>query len=273
MSNANQPPSVELERSPQARQLAERALVNLLHGLGEEDTGIVILGGLVPEVLTDGQEPPAPTHLGTTDVDLVLVTHLTLDVDLGHIERALEGMEFQPSDYNWRWRGGFGGPAVKIEFLCDLDTRREFEEVELVGCGRLIAQNLRGTGFVTRDWAWRRLDSTLADGSAVSVNARFAQLAGYLLSKLVAARTRGAEKDFYDLAYGFLTPPARRASRPNRCGRRRRKARPSSAPMLSPPRLSSSPRSAAARDLEPLRSLAGLAKQDRGRLLQHPAPG
>lgn len=34
--------------------------------------------------------------------------------------------------------------------------------------------------------------------------ARFARLGGYLLSKCVAARHRGSEKDFYDLAYVLL---------------------------------------------------------------------
>ena len=194
----------ERERSPEAREFAERALVGLLHGLDGIATEIVVLGGLVPEVLTSGQDPPAPTHLGTTDVDILLVTHLTLETDLGHIERALAGIGFEPVNEGWRWRGRFGGPPVKIEFLCDLETRREFETVELRGCENLVAQNLRGTGYVARDWSWRQLEAVLPDGRTVSVQARFAQLSGYLLSKLVATRNRGADKDFYDLAYVLL---------------------------------------------------------------------
>jgi hypothetical protein len=195
---------IELERSPAARELAERALVSLLHGLDRPETEIIVLGGLVPEVLTSGQDPPAPTHLGTTDVDILLVTLLTLEADLGHVERALERMGFKPVDQNWRWRGSFGGPPVKIEFLCDLETHAEFEHIPLRGCDLLTAQNLRGTGYVTRDWAWKQLQAELPNGEVASVRARFAQLGGYLLSKFVAARTRGAEKDFYDLAYVLL---------------------------------------------------------------------
>jgi len=194
----------ELERSPEARELAERALVGLLHGLDEIATEIVVLGGLVPEVLTSGQDPPAPAHLGTTDVDILLVTHLTYEKDFEHVEAALGDMDFRPVNEGWRWRGRFGGPAVKIEFLCDLETKREFEMVPLRGCKDLVAQNLRGTGYVARDWSWRQLEATLPDGRAAAVRARFAQLSGYLLSKIVAARTRGAEKDFYDLAYVLL---------------------------------------------------------------------
>jgi hypothetical protein len=72
-----------LERSPAARALAERALVAMLAALDGEDAEIVVLGGLVPEVLVGGQEPPVPGHLGTTDVDILLVSHLTLEEDLG----------------------------------------------------------------------------------------------------------------------------------------------------------------------------------------------
>ena len=40
----------ELERSPQARELAENALVRLLDALGERELDLVVLGGLVPEL-------------------------------------------------------------------------------------------------------------------------------------------------------------------------------------------------------------------------------
>lgn len=197
------PIGVELARSPEARKLAERALVGLLHGLEDDELEIVVLGGLVPEILTQGQDPPAPTHLGTTDVDLLLVTHLVVDANLGPIEKSLEAMGFAPVN-GWRWRGRVGRHVVKVEFLCDLDSRPEFEAVALPGCERLVAQNLRGTGYVSRDWSWEELSSTLQDGRAIVVEARFARLGGYLLSKCVAARHRGAEKDFYDLAYVLL---------------------------------------------------------------------
>jgi hypothetical protein len=195
---------VKLERSPEARALAEQALAWLLHNLNGDDVEIVVLGGLVPEILTRGQDPPVPQHLGTTDVDLLLVTHIPVGGDLGPVENALKSMGFSPVDAGWRWRGRVDGQPVKIEFLCDLDTEPEFKFIELNGCSELGAQNLRGTGYVSRDWAWEELKATLPDGSIVEVAARFARLGGYLLSKCVAARTRGAEKDFYDLAYVLL---------------------------------------------------------------------
>jgi hypothetical protein len=155
---------IELERSPGARILAERALVALLHELGEQDVEMVVLGGLVPEILTRGQDPPAPLHLGTTDVDVLLVTQVTVDTNLGSVESALRKIGFGPDEHGWRWRGRVEGRSVKIEFLCDLETRREFEHVPLAGCTDLVAWNLRGTGYVTQDWAHERITAQLADG-------------------------------------------------------------------------------------------------------------
>lgn len=198
------PRDKELQRSPAARVLAERALVTLLDALDGRDAEIIVLGGLVPEVLVGGQDPPAPGHLGTTDVDILLVSHLTVDEDLGHVELALKAIEFKPAEGGWRWRGQVDGRSVKMEFLCDLATAREHETIGIEGCDQLRAQNLRGTGYVAEDWAWEPLTATLPSGKETEVKARFARLGGYLLSKLTAARTRGAPKDFYDLAYVLL---------------------------------------------------------------------
>lgn len=194
----------ELERSPEARALAEQALAGLLLGLGDEDVEIVVLGGLVPEILTRGQNPPAPNHLGTTDVDILLAMHVIPELDLGPVETALEKLGFAPDGEGWRWRGPVRERTMKIEFLCDLESEKEHEVIRPPGCARLAAKNLRGTGYVSRDWAWETVTATLPDGREVSAEARFARLGGYLLSKCVAARTRGADKDFYDLAYVLL---------------------------------------------------------------------
>lgn len=195
----------EPERSPAARVLAERALVSLMATLDNENLDLIVLGGLVPEVLVGGQDPPAPVHLGTTDVDLLLTARLATDQDLGGLEAALRAIGFSPFEKYWRWRGEVSERAVKIEFLCDLEDRADEIEVELPGCETLVGWNLRGTGFVAADWQWQTL--TGADpvsGEEIRVRVRFAGLCGYLLSKLVAARTRGAEKDFYDLVYVLL---------------------------------------------------------------------
>jgi hypothetical protein len=188
-------------RSPQARARAELALVRLLHELGDHDPFLVVLGGLVPEVLA-GDETTVD-HLGTTDVDMLLITHVNPDADLGPVESALKRMHFDPApnDDGWRWRGSIDGTVVRLEFLCDLPDHREGEVIRPRGCTDLAAANLRGTGYVAHDHAREDLTGRLADGTAVTVRARFAGLQGYLLSKCVAVRTRAATKDYYDLVY------------------------------------------------------------------------
>lgn len=190
------------QRSRQTRARAELALVRLLHALGNEDIFLVVLGGLVPEVLSRGGAL-VPEHLGTTDVDVLLIAHVDLDADLGSVERALERLDFKPDprEDGWRWRGPIDRVSVKLEFLCDLPDYREGEVVRPSGCRVLSAQNLRGTGYVARDFTWEELSGELADGTEVTVRGRFAGLEGYLLSKCVAVRTRAATKDYYDLAY------------------------------------------------------------------------
>ncbi len=196
----------EEERSPEARARAESALVRLLHEIGDEAPFLVVLGGLVPAVLARDTAGVIPEHLGTTDVDVLLVSHIDPDADLGVVERALEALQFKPDPEQdgWRWQGSIDSTPVRIEFLCDLSQYREGESVRPNGSRRLGAANLRGTGYVAHDFQWEDITGELADGTEARVSVRFAGLQGYLLSKCVALRSRAATKDYYDLAYVLL---------------------------------------------------------------------
>lgn len=193
------------ERSRETRARAELALVRLVHELRDEDVFMVVLGGLVPQVLVR-DDALIPEHLGTTDVDMLLVTQVDPDADLGGVERALNRIDFRPDHGadGWRWRGAVQGATVKLEFLCDLPDHREHEVVRPRGCTHLVAANLRGTGYVASDLSWEQLSGETADGTRVTVTVRFAGLEGYLLSKCVVARMRAVTKDYYDLVYVLL---------------------------------------------------------------------
>jgi hypothetical protein len=196
----------EEERSPEARARAESALVRLLHEIGDEAPFLVVLGGLVPAALAADTPDVIPEHLGTTDIDVLLVSDVDPDADLGVVERALEALQFEPDPEQdgWRWQGTIDSTPVRIEFLCDLSQYREGESVRPNGSRRLGAANLRGTGYVAHDFQWEEITGELADGTKVQVSVRFAGLQGYLLSKCVALRSRAATKDYYDLAYVLL---------------------------------------------------------------------
>ncbi|MGH2880219.1 MAG: hypothetical protein ACRDK4_11515 [Solirubrobacteraceae bacterium] len=193
------------QRSRGARALAERALVRLLHELHDDHIRLIVLGGLVPEILA-AEDDSAPEHLGTTDVDILLITQVDPATNLGAVERALERIAFEPDTTSdgWRWRGPVDGATVKMEFLCDLPNHREGEIIQPSGCARLAAANLRGPGYVAHDFSPHPLTAQLGDGRPVTVNAHFAGIEGYLLSKCVALRARAATKDYYDLVYVLM---------------------------------------------------------------------
>lgn len=194
------------DRSRAARAKAQNALVALLHELRDFDPPLIVLGGLVPDMLTRDQEILAPQHLGTTDVDVLIDFQVAIDKDLGFIEAALIRLGFSPkagSD-GWRWIGKIDGAAIKLEFLCELDNEPAETVIRPVGCTVLGAVNLRGTGFVREDWHVQELTGRSRVGEIVTVNARVAGLCGYLLAKAVAVRERGMEKDYYDFAYVLL---------------------------------------------------------------------
>lgn len=200
----------DLQRSAASREVAETALVWLLHELRDESANLIVLGGLVPEALTRDQVPPVTPHLGTTDVDLLLIAQIDIAGDLGSVERALLKLGFVDVENGWRWRVEVDGVPVLIEFLCDLsetsthDPVREFECVKPIGCEVLAAKNLRGTRFVGQDFVEETVEGTMPNGEVVRVKTRFASLEGYLLSKIYALRMRAAAKDYYDFPYVLI---------------------------------------------------------------------
>jgi len=195
----------ELERSPAARALAEGALLRLLAALEGQDIDLVVLGGLVPEILTRGQAEAVPAHLGTADVDVHISFGIDPERDLNPLEQALEtiGATVDPKIDGWRWRIGVAGARVKIEFLCDRDDAAGDQAIVLPGCRVLTAANLRGTGFVARDWVEEELTGSI-DGEQVAVSAKYAGLDGYLMAKAHAVRHRGLDRDCYDLVYVLI---------------------------------------------------------------------
>jgi len=195
----------EPERSPKTRALAEEALLRLLAALGDQDIDLVVLGGLVPEILTRGQAETIPRHLGTADVDIHISFGIDPDRDLGPLERALEtiGATLDPKIDGWRWQVRVGGAHVKIEFLCDRDDAAADQPLALPGCRVLTAANLRGTGFVARDWVEEELTGTI-DDEHVRVMVKYAGLEGYLMAKAHAVRHRGLDRDCYDLVFVLI---------------------------------------------------------------------
>lgn len=206
----------EQPRSRAARAAAERALVRVVHHYGSTPE-FVLIGGLVPELLCSGS---AFEHSGTTDVDVQVNLEIAAGaVNAANLERALRNAEFEPDEERvWRWKSteDRATATVKFELLADLETERSGSTIEFVGCEALGAANLRGTGYAVRDRQLHTL-TTRWKGEQRSADLYVTGLAGFLMAKSAAARSRRKNKDWYDIAYvlvhndlGGPQPAARR---------------------------------------------------------------
>jgi hypothetical protein len=190
----------ENPRSRAAREAAERALVRVVYHYGQRPEFIVI-GGLVPELLCAGSEY---MHAGTTDIDVQVNLEIACGaVNTERLEHALRNAEFEPDgEHSWRWstQSGRTRAVVKFELLADLYDVPAESTVNFDKCEQLGAVNLRGTGFATRNFEIKQLTS-LVGGERLSVEVNVAGLAGFLLAKCAAVRSRRKPKDWYDIAF------------------------------------------------------------------------
>ncbi len=193
----------EIPRSREARAAAEQALVRVVHHYGERPE-FVVLGGLVPELLCANS---VFQHAGTTDIDVQVNLEIACgSVNTERLERALHKAEFEPDNERvWRWRtDGSGARAVvKFELLADLDSAASDSTVIFEGCDHLGAANLRGTIYATRDIEVKTLTARIG-GIEHTVEVNVTGLAGFLLAKCAAARSRRSLKDWYDIAFVLL---------------------------------------------------------------------
>lgn len=190
-------------RTRAARAVAERALIRIVHHY-EARPEFVVLGGLVPELLCSSN---ALNHAGTTDIDVQVDLEIACGaVNTLRLEQALRNAEFEPDQERiWRWKadGVDGGTVVKFELLADLDDAPAGANVAFDGCEHLGATNLRGTGFASRDVVVRTLRARVG-GVEQMAEINVSGLAGFLLAKSAAARSRRKTKDWYDIAFVLL---------------------------------------------------------------------
>lgn len=190
----------EALRSRSARAAAEQALVSVVHHYGSLPE-FVVLGGLVPEILCVGTEYH---HAGTTDVDVQVDLEIAAgSVNTARLERALRNAEFEPQGARvWCWvAGGTTSKAlIKFELLADDEAAPAESTIKFMDCEILGAVNLRGTGFAARDAVVRKLTARIG-GDLLAVDVKVTGLAGFLLAKTAAARSRRLRKDWYDIAF------------------------------------------------------------------------
>jgi len=193
----------EPSRSGAARRAAEQALVRVVHHYGATPE-FVLLGGLVPDLLCSRS---GMRHAGTTDVDVQVDLEIAAGaVNTVRLEHALVNEEFEADPSRvWRWQTETDGhnAVVKFELLADLDGEPAGAVVHFDECDVLGAVNVRGTGFAARDYSSLTLRSRIG-GVDYEVGVNVTGIAGFLIGKAAAARSRRAGKDWYDIAFVLL---------------------------------------------------------------------
>jgi hypothetical protein len=159
----------------------------------------------VPELLCNNS---SMRHAGTTDIDVQVDLEIACGaVNTKRLEEALRNAEFVPTTERvWRWVSddpGLQRMSVKFELLTDLDHHAAGDVVTFDGCDQLGAVNLRGTGFAARDITVKTLRARIG-GTPHIVEINVTGIAGFLLAKAAAARSRRKPKDWYDIAFVLL---------------------------------------------------------------------
>jgi hypothetical protein len=192
---------VEPERSRQARAAAEAALIRVVHHYGGRPE-FVVIGGLVPELLCSESRM---AHAGTTDVDVQVDLEIACgSVNAVRLEQALKNAEFTPTAAGvWRWSASLLRLVIKFELLADSDSDPAEAVLRFDACENLGAVNLRGTGFAARDVSTATLRGKIGDEMRTA-EVNITGLAGFLLAKAAAARSRRKPKDWYDIAFVLL---------------------------------------------------------------------
>ena len=185
----------------------ERALVTLLGDLGPWRERIYLAGGLAPRYLIGQLPEGARSHVGTTDIDLVIgialgdetpETYRTLQNNLGKAG-------FDQTGTSFRWTREVEGLTVVVEFLCEtdqVDFGRIFSPKDEGVGSKLGAFNVRAALLARDDFLEREIEAERLDGGGISrVAVRVANVLPYAVLKIFAFQDRHENKDSYDLIF------------------------------------------------------------------------
>jgi hypothetical protein len=187
----------------------ERALVTLLGDLGPWRERVYLAGGLAPRYIVGRLPEGVRSHVGTTDVDLVVGLALGDEAPQTYrtLQRNLEQAGFKQGAPSFQWARQVDGVTVFLEFLCETDAVRPGDIFRpKTGAGsKFAAFNVRGAHLVRDDFIERDLERERLDGGGMSrVTVRVANVLSYAVLKTFSFQDRHANKDAYDLIFTLL---------------------------------------------------------------------
>ncbi len=188
----------------------ERALVTLLGDLGPWRERVYLAGGLAPRYLVGELPKGARTHVGTTDVDLVIGLALGDETPETYrtLQNNLDKAGFKQGQPSFRWSRRVDGVLVIVEWLCETDQVDPGQIFRPKGEGvgsKLGAFNVRGAHLARDDFVEHTIEAARLDDRGMSrVDVRVANLLPYTVLKTFAFQERHENKDAYDLVFTLM---------------------------------------------------------------------
>jgi hypothetical protein len=202
-------PTLATGYSAAAIHVVKSASLYIATKLGDLQNDVVIVGGLVPSLIVPQSELPSgrEMHIGTMDVDLGLSVAILNEERYHELCKRLRAAGFEPDandagkPTNQRWRIETGGQTVTVDFLIPPTLKgdkggrlRNLEE----GFAAIITPGLE---LAFADKRLVTLDGRTLHNESATRNVWVCEAGAFTVLKALAFRSRGANKDAYDLVY------------------------------------------------------------------------
>lgn len=200
-------PMLARDYKPEHVALVRSTCLYLATKLGDLIDEIVVVGGLVPQLLIDHDHLPAgaDAHVGTTDLDVGLSIAILNEERYQAVRERLREAGFRP-DVNengntTRQRWKLQDYEITVDFLIP-PTLPEDRGGTLRNLDRDLAALITpGLHLAFRDRRTVTLSGQTVRGEVATRDVSICGPAAYVVLKALAFRSRGKNKDAYDLFY------------------------------------------------------------------------
>jgi hypothetical protein len=202
-------PTVAAGYSPAAVQLVHAASLYIATKLADLRDDVVIVGGLVPSLIVPQSPLPAgkPPHIGTMDVDLGLAVAILNEQRYHELCARLRSAGFEPDvnaagkQTNQRWRIRSENREVTVDFLIPA-TRQSDKGGKLRNLEEGLAAIITpGLELAFADRRLVTLDGETLHHERATREVWVCDAGAFTVLKALAFRSRGENKDAYDLVY------------------------------------------------------------------------
>lgn len=202
--------------TPEELEAVRSTLLHLASVVGDLMDDIVIVGGLVPSLLTDagvleGLDEP---HVGTSDLDVGLSLALLDEERYVEVSKRLRRADFEPdrndkgnpTRQRWVWRPH---KQIRVDFLIARSPRTaeglRIQSLESDWAALVIP----GLHKAFEDRVVVRVEGWTLEGARFDIDVWVCGPAAFVVLKSLAFGLRGEGKDAYDLVYVLQALPRR----------------------------------------------------------------